>query len=224
VSDERPVATAGPAEGEPVSLRAILVGNGPRFIRDALGPVVVFYVGWKTLGLVTGILAATAVTIAAFVWERRQGRTGIGASIGLTIAMVQAFTGLASGSARWYFAPQVVANTLGGLVFLGSVLIGRPLAGVFATESYPFPPAVKASAAFRRVFGRISLAWAAYLLGRGALRLAMLVHASVEVFLVVSVATGFPLSAALMTWSFWYAVRGVHHRPPSAPPARSGTS
>ena len=197
----------------PASLRTILVDNGPRFLRDAVGPVLVFYVGWKTLGLVAGIAGATAVTTASFIWERRHGRTGLGASIGFTIALVQAVTGLLSGSARWYFAPGVIANTLGGLVFLGSVLIGRPLAGVFATESYPFPPEVKASPSFRRVFGRISLVWAAYLLGRGVLRLAMLVYTSVETFLVVSVLSGIPLSAGLMTWSFWYAVRGF--RPPT---------
>jgi uncharacterized protein DUF3159 len=191
----------------PPSLRTILTDNGPRFIRDAVGPVLVFYLGWKTLGLVVGIVAATALTTGTFIWERRHGRTGIGASIGLTIAVVQAVTGLLSGSARWYFAPAVIANTLGGFVFLGSVMIGRPLAAVFATESYPFPPEVKASAAFRRIFGRISLVWAAYLLARGVLRLLMLVYTSVEAFLVVSVATGLPLSAAIVTWSFWYAVR-----------------
>jgi hypothetical protein len=191
-----------------LSLRAILVGNGPRFIRDAVGPVLVFYAGWKTVGLVVGILAATALTLGTFIWERRHGRTGLGASIGLTIALVQAVTGLLSGSARWYFAPAVIANTLGGLVFLGSVVIGRPLAAVFATESYPFPPEVKASATFRRIFGRISLVWAAYLIARGALRLLMLVYTSVEAFLVVSVATGLPLSGAIVAWSFWYAVRG----------------
>ncbi len=191
------------------SLRALLVANGPRLLRDAVGPVLVFYVGWKTLGLVVGILAATAVTTAAFVWERRHARTGLGASIGLTIALVQAVSGLLSGSARWYFAPAVIANAVGGLVFLGSVVIGRPLAAVFALESYAFPPEVKASATFRRVFGRISLVWAAYLLGRGALRLLMLVSTSVEAFLVVSVATGLPLSGAIVGWSFWYAVRGL---------------
>lgn len=209
---------------EPPSVRAILVGNGPRFVRDAVGPVVVFYLGWKTLGLVTGIVAATVVTTAALIWERRHARTGLGASIGLTIALVQACTGLASGSAKWYFAPQVVANTLGGLVFLGSVMVGRPLAGAFAGESYPFPPEVRASTTFRRVFGRISLAWAAYLLGRGVLRLVMLVYTSVEAFLVVSIATGFPLSAVIMAWSFWYAVRGLRPRSPSAPRGRSETS
>ena len=198
------------------SLRAILVENGPRLLRDAVGPVLVFYVCWKTLGLVAGIVAATGVTAAAFVWERRHARSGLGASIGLAIALVQAVTGLLSGSARWYFAPAVIANTLGGLVFLGSVMIGRPLAGVFATDSYPFPPEVKASAAFRRVFGRISLVWAAYMLGRGVLRLLLLLYTSVEAFLVVSVISGIPLSAAIMAWSFWYAVRGVP--PPPRPP------
>jgi intracellular septation protein A len=224
VSDEPLSTVIARAEREQVSVRAILLGNGPRFARDAIGPVVVFYAGWKTLGLVTGIVAATVVTTAAFIWERRHARTGLGAGIGLTIALVQAFTGLASGSAKWYFAPQVIANTLGGLVFLGSVVIGRPLAGVFASESYPFPPEVKASSTFVRVFGRISLVWAAYLLGRGALRLVMLVYTSVEAFLVVSIATGIPLSAAIMAWSFWYGVRGFRHLSPSAPPSRSGTS
>ena len=199
-----------------LSLRGVLLDNGPRLIRDAVGPVLVFYVGWKTLGLVVGILAATALTTGTFIWERRHGRTGIGASIGLTIAIVQAATGLLSGSARWYFAPAVIANTLGGVVFLGSVVMGRPLAAVFATESYPFPPEVKASAGFRRVFGRISLVWAVYLLGRGVLRLVMLVYSSVEAFLIVSIATGLPLSGVIVAWSFWYAVRGVRASPSGA--------
>ena len=211
-------------ERHPASLRAILKSNGPRLVRDALGPVVVFYLGWKTIGLVVGIVAATALTTAAFVWERRQARTGLGASIGLAIAIVQAATGLLSGSARWYFAPAVIANTLAGVVFLGSVILGRPLAGVFASDSYPFPPEVKASATFRRVFGRISLMWAAYLLGRGVLRLVMLLYTSVEAFLVVSVATGLPLGGAVTVWSFWYAARGFRARSPAAPPARSETS
>jgi intracellular septation protein A len=217
VADDGLTAAIARAEREQVSVRAILLGNGPRLARDAVGPVLVFYLGWKTLGLVAGIVAATVVTTAAFVWERRQGRTGIGASIGLVIALVQAVTGLLSGSARWYFAPGVIVNALGGLVFLGSVIIGRPLAGVFAAESYPFPPEVKASPTFRRVFGRISLVWAAYMLGRGTLRLVMLLYTSVEVFLVVSIATGFPLSAALMAWSFWYGVHGFRTPPPPAP-------
>jgi len=63
-------------------------------------------------------------------------------------------------------------------LFVVSVLIGRPLAGVFARETYPFPPAVKASATFRRIFSHVSLAWGVYLLLRSAVRLLALSSAA----------------------------------------------
>ena len=61
---------------------------------------------------------------------------------------------------------------------------------------------------FRRVFSRVSLAWAAYLLARSALRLMALTRVSVEGFIFVNIVTGIPLTAALMAWSIWYGVRG----------------
>lgn len=99
-------------------------------------------------------------------------------------------------------------NAAYGVAFLVSVPLGRPLAGVFASETYPFPPEVKSSATFRRVFSRVSLVWAFYLLARSALRLATLTRASVDAFIVVNVLTGLPITAALMTWSIWYGLRG----------------
>jgi intracellular septation protein A len=191
-----------------VSVRALLFGTGPRFARDAFGPVAVFYVGWKLVGLSTGVVAATAMSVAAYLWERRQARTGLTAAMGLAIALVQALVGLLAGSAKWYFAPPVIVNAAYGIAFLTSVLIGRPLAGVFASETYPFPPQVKTSMTYRRVFSRVSLAWAGYLLARSALRLVALTRVSVEGFILVNIVTGVPLTALLMAWSVWYGVRG----------------
>jgi intracellular septation protein A len=205
---EGPLAAIAQAERRQVSVRALLLGTGPRFARDAIAPVVAFYAGWKLVGLATGIVAATAITVAAYVWERRQARTGLAAAMGFSLALLQALVGLASGSARWYFAPPVIANAFYGLAFLVSVLIGRPLAGVFAGDTYPMPPAVRASQTYRRVFSRISIVWAVYLLFRSALRLFVLMRGSVGGFIVVNVVTGVPLTAAIMAWSIWYAVRG----------------
>ena len=190
-----------------VSAWALLLGTGPRFARDAFGPVILFYVAWKLIGFRTAILAATALSIAAYVFERRQARSGITAGIGLGIALVQATAGMASGSTTAYFAPPIIVNGAYGLAFLASVVIGRPLAGVFAQETYPFPPQVKASQTFRRVFSRISLVWATYLLLRTGLRLLVLLRSSVEVYLAINVVTGIPFTAALMSWSIWYSVR-----------------
>src|SRR4030095_2311954 len=166
-----------------LSARELMLGSGPRFARDAFGPVLVFYVGWKLIGFRAAILAATALAIAAYVWERRQGRSGITAGIGLGIALVQATAGLASGSTTAYFAPPIIVNGAYGLAFLVSVVVGRPLAGVFAQETYPFPPQVKASQTFRRVFSRISLVWATYLFLPTGLRFFALLPQRVEVYL-----------------------------------------
>src|SRR5262244_3959741 len=117
-------------------VRALLLAGGPRFARDAFGPMLAFYLGWKLLGLDVGIAAATCLAIVAYAWERGQRRSGLSAAVGLGIALVQAAGGLVSTNAVAYFAPPLVLNVAYGCGFLVSVVIGRPLAGIFAVESY----------------------------------------------------------------------------------------
>jgi intracellular septation protein A len=192
----------------PVRVRDILLGSGPRFARDAMGPMLAFYVGWRFVGLAAGIVLATVAAAAASEWERRHDRSGLMARIGLVLALFQAVLGLMSGSERLYLAQPVIINGLYGLAFVGSVVLRRPLAGAFADEVYPFPDFVRSSETFRRVFGRVSLMWGVYLLGRSALRLATLQSSSVEAFLGVNFITGMPLTALLLAASIWYGARG----------------
>jgi hypothetical protein len=190
------------------SVRAMLLSSGPRFARDSIAPPVAFYVAWKLSGLTAGIAAATLASVAVWWWERRHARSGAAATIGLAIALGQALAGLTTGSAVAFFAPGVLINALYGLAFLISVALRRPLAGLFAADSYPFPPAVRASATFRRVFSRVSIVWGTYLLLRSAVRVLALARGDVDVIVAVNVLTGVPFTAALTTWSIWYGVRG----------------
>ena len=196
------------ASATDVSVRGLMLGGGPRFARDAFGPVLAFYVGWKLVGLVVGIVAATVVSLVAFRYERKRERSGTMTRVALAFVLVQGTVGLLSNSAKVYLAQPVLLNAAFGLAFLVSALIGRPLAGVFAEEMTPFPPEVKTSRTFRRVFGRISVAWGVYMLLRSALRLFALTTSTVEDFLVVNFVTGLPLTAGLMAGSMWYGVRG----------------
>src|SRR5690242_17146366 len=202
-------AMSEPVASRPgVSVAAMLLTSGPRFARDSIVPAVAFYAGWKLFGLTVGILSATVTSVAVWWWERRRGRPGVGATIGLTIALTQALAGLTARSPVAFFAPGVLINALYGLLFIGSVLVRRPLAGVFAGETYPFPPQVKASATYRRVFSRVSLMWGAYMLVRSGIRLLALLRGDVDLIVAVNVLTGVPVTAALTTWSIWYGVRG----------------
>jgi hypothetical protein len=121
--------------------------------------------------------------------------------------VLQALIGVATGSERLYLAQPVLISGAYGLAFLGSVALRRPLTAAFAEEMYPFPDEVRSSITYRRAFSRISLVWGIYLLGRTVLRLGALAHSSVEAFLAVNIVTGAPLTALLLGWSVWYAVR-----------------
>ena len=189
-----------------IDTRTILRNGGPRFAANAGAPVLFFYAGWKLSGLLLGVILATAVGVGAYLYERHRERPGMVARLSLAIVFVEGVIGLAAGSAKVYLAQPVVLNLMLGLAFLITTLRGRPFAGLFAEELYPFPPQVKESETFRRAFSHVSIAWAVYFLFRSAVRLYMLTK-SVDAFVVVNVITGFPIIVGLLSWSVWYITR-----------------
>jgi hypothetical protein len=189
------------------TFRSIFLAGAPRFAREAFGPVAAFYLGWKLGGLVVGILCASAVGVALDLYERRRGRSGALALVSVAFVLVQAVVGLVTDSAVVYLAQPVVVGAIWGLANIGSALVGRPLAGIFADAWYPFPPEIRASRTYRRVFGVESVVWGVYLLARSGLRMLALAKGSIGAFAVVQFATGAPFSVALVAWSVWYATR-----------------
>jgi intracellular septation protein A len=190
------------------SFRSIVRTGAPRFAREAFGPVLVFYAGWKLGGLAVGIAAATAVALALELYERRRGRSGALALVSAGFIVVQGIVGLVADSAIVYLAQPVLVSAIWGIANLVSAAIGRPLMGVFADAWYPFPPAVRASATYRRVFGFESVVWGLYLLARSGIRMLFLGSGSIGAFVVVQILTGVPLIVLLVLWSIWYGLRG----------------
>jgi hypothetical protein len=186
--------------------RSIFLAGAPRFARELFGPVAAFYIGWKLGGLVAGIVLASAVGIALDLYERRRGRAGALALVSVAFVVVQAVVGLAANSAVVYLAQPVVVGAIWGFANIGSALVGRPLAGMFADAWYPFPPEIKASRTYRRVFGVESVVWGMYLLARSGIRMLVLATGSIGGFAVIQLVTGVPFTIALVAWSVSYAV------------------
>jgi hypothetical protein len=126
----------------------------------------------------------------------------------VAFVLVQAAVGLVADSAVVYLAQPVIVSAIWGFANIVSALIGRPLAGVFADVWYPFPPEMRHSRAYRRVFGTESVVWGLYLLARSGIRMLVLASGSIGAFAVVQLATGLPVTIALVAWSIWYAIRG----------------
>jgi hypothetical protein len=187
--------------------RSMLRRGLPQFGFESIVPVVVFYGAWKLTGLVGAVVSATLLSLAIAGWQLRANRGGALALATAVFVVIQALVALAAHSATVYLAQPVVLSACWGIVYLGSAVVGRPLIGVFANAWYPFPPAFRASAPYRREFGMQSVVWGVYCLARAGLRLAVLLGSGVGSFVLVSVVTGAPILIALVFWGIWHARR-----------------
>ena len=185
----------------------------PQFGGEAVVPVLVFYVAWKASGLGAAIAASTLVYLALGLWLLHRGRDTSLIVVGIAFVVIQAVVGLAAHSETVYLAQPVLLSALWGLAYFVSVLIGRPLIGVFANAWYPFPPWFRASAIYRREFGLQSIVWGVYCLARAGLRLWALLDSGVGGFVVVSAVTGTPVLIGLVGWGIWHARRTFSRLP-----------
>jgi hypothetical protein len=179
----------------------------PGFLREGFLPLGAFYLALRVGDLAVAIAASAAVSLLIYLHERRAGREGLLVRLSLGFVAVQSVVGLAANSTTVYLAQPVLAAAAWGFAFLLSVPLGRPLAGSLACAWYPFPRWFRETAEFKRVFGIVSLVWAAYFLARSALRLAILLRGSLESFLAITFVTGTPVMLLLFAWSIRYSIR-----------------
>ena len=186
--------------------RTLLRSAGPRLLRDILGPTLSFYAGWKVTGnVVVGIALGTAVSLAAYRYERRRGRPGAIAQLVLAFVVLQAVVGLATGSATAYLMQPAILGAINGAVWLGSVAIGKPLAAVFAAEVFPVDEETRASEEFRSVFRHVSLVFGTFFLVFAAVQLVVLLAVGVDAFVALRVLDAL-LILTLIVYSVRYAV------------------
>jgi uncharacterized membrane protein len=163
---------------------------------------------WPIPGLVLGIVLGAATGVGLYLLEIRSGRTGILARLSLGFVILQAAVGLVSRSVTIYFVQPVLIDIALAAVFIGSVVISRPIVGATAKDTFPFPPQVAESKTYMRVFGRLSLLWGFYFLLRAGIRMLAVRTGKVETILIVNTVTDIPFVAGLIALSAWYGVHG----------------
>jgi Protein of unknown function (DUF3159) len=202
-----PVAQAQLDDLPPPTWRSLASRGVPQFAAEAVLPVAAFYAAWRVLGLAAGIGLSAIVSLGLAAVLIHRGREVGLVVVAAAFVVIQAVTGLLSGSATVYLAQPVVLSGLWGIAYIVSVFVGRPLIGVFACAWYPFPAWFRASAPFKREFGLQSLVWAAYSFARAAFRLVLLLHAGIGAFVLASFVTGTPVIVVLLCWGLWHARR-----------------
>jgi hypothetical protein len=182
-------------------------------------PFLIYSVGSARLGQVPALMAASAPpilwSIAGFIRERRVDAISILVLTGIALSLV-AFAG--GGGVKFLQLRENLVTGLVGLIFLGSVIIGRPLihqlvlagAGRFSPRAVAEVEALREDRGFRRALTLTTLAWAAGLLAASALNCTLVFILSIKQFMLISGPISYAAIGLLTLWTSWFVPHEKH--------------
>jgi hypothetical protein len=164
---------------------------------------------WPALLVATGLAALRIVWVAV-----RERSLNLFATVMLVVFGLGVLLGLVSGDTRFLLLKNSVVTGVVGLLFLGSVLVGRPLS-LAASES--FQPARRAEIRHeydtdphvRHGHRLSSTVWGAVLLAEAAVRVPLVYTLPVSVMVGVGEAMSIAAFAGLISWNVWYVKRAT---------------
>lgn len=169
-----------------------------------------FYVGQRVGGVTWAVIVGAALSVAVVPLERQVTGTMRWCWVGLVGVAFSGTLALLTHDPRLFFLRSVVADAGFGLAMIGSLIIGKPLIGLFASWVVTMPDQYKATDAYKRTFAMLTLVWGVVNLMRAAGRGYLMVNGSLEQLMLVNLATGWPVFAVLVAFSVWYPKRLAH--------------
>jgi len=180
----------------------------PQIIEATVAPAVLFYVFLELFGLGAAFVVALVWSFGA-IGRRLATRCPVTpllvlASVGLTIRTVAA---VASHSSFVYFIQPVMGTAVMGLVFLGSVVVGRPLIARMAHGFCPLTHDVLQRPGVVSLFQRLTILWAGVNFVTAATNFAMLQSMSVSSFVAAKTLSGWVITVSAVVVTVAASVR-----------------
>lgn len=194
-----------PVDDEPASVvaaarQALERSGGWVGIAVAAAPTVAFVVANSLGGLTWAFIALAVAAPAAFGVHLARRESVRGAVFGLAVAAVCALVAAVTGEARAFFLIPTLLPAGWMLLFLGSVLVGRPLTGIALNRLAGGPRDWRHHAPLRRIYTVTSLVAVGIALVNFILRAALYLADQLAILAVVEVAvTPVPLALAAFT-------------------------
>lgn len=217
---------AGPVELP--SLGAIAGRALPNLLEATIAPAVLFYV-------MLVHVSAGAAMVATLAWSggalarRLAGNQRVPSILVLSLLGlgIRTVVGLASGSTALYFVQPVLTATGMGIVFLGSLALGRPLVSSLAYDFCPLTDEVAGRPGVVQLFRRLTLLWAGVHLLTAAVTLGLLVSLPLATFVAVKTVACLAITGAGVAVTVCWSLRTVrceglslaHGHPLTAAPA-----
>lgn len=200
-----------PTRGHRSLLCAVARRGLPNLIEATVIPAIMFFVIVKTIN-VPAAMAVVLIWAYAAILRRVVRGTKIPAilmlaTLGLT---VRTAVGLVSGSTFAYFIQPIATTVALAAVFLGSVAIGRPIIARLAHDFCPLSPDVAHRPEVLRLFGGLTLLWAAVHIVTAAMTFGMLTTMPVATFVAFKTVACLGVTIAAIVITVFWALRVVH--------------
>jgi hypothetical protein len=196
---------AGPKLAKGPILAAVARRGIPNLVEATIFPAVLFVVVLGVIGTGAAMIAVLAWSYGAILHRVLRGRRVpailVLATLGLTI---RTLVGLASGSTFAYFVQPIATTVALAALFLGSVMIGRPVIGHLAHDFCPISPEVASRPAVLRLVAGLTVLWAGVHVLTAATTFGMLVSLSVPMFVTLKTIACFAITAgAIVVTVVW---------------------
>lgn len=192
-----------------------------QFILGALVPISLFYAFHRFEQPLAGALIAigwSASLLGVTYWRTR--RIELFPGLAIPIITIELTGTLITRNPAFYLASAAIENVLWGLVFLGSILISRPLIQIFAELLNPglgsqeFLDQFKLSTKlYRSAWQILTAAWGVVALSKAIILVFAQLWLPIETFLIVRTASGIPVMVLMLVLSYrfpeWYWERAM---------------
>ena len=213
MADSTNISAGGPISGANFPYR--------QFILGALVPISFFYAFHRFEQPLAGALIAigwSASLLGVTYWRTR--RIELFPGLAIPIITIELAGTLITRNPAFYLASAAIENVLWGLVFLGSILISRPLIQIFAELLNPglgsqeFLDQFKLSTKlYRSAWQILTAAWGVVALSKAIILVFAQLWLPIETFLIVRTASGIPVMVLMLVLSYrfpeWYWERAM---------------
>lgn len=186
--------------------------GGPKVLEASIIPAALFLscLTWGSLGL--AYAAALAWTYGCVLHRVATGRRVSGvlvlASVGVTVRTALA---VASGSSFIYFVQPIIGTLVTGGVFLGSLVVGRPLIARLAHDFWPITDEQASRPQVQRLMRGLTALWAGVNVATATTTFVLLSTLELGAFVAAKQASGLAITctaiAITVAWSHRVAVR-----------------
>ena len=188
-------------------LAAVARRGIPNLVEATIFPAILFVVVLTVIGTGAAMIAVLAWSYGAILRRVLRGRRVpailVLATLGLTI---RTLVGLASGSTFAYFVQPIATTVALAALFIGSVVVGRPVIGRLADDFCPISPEVAGRPAVLRLFAGLTVLWAGVHVLTAVTTFGMLVSLSVPMFVTLKTIASFAITAAAIVVTVVWAL------------------